>query len=75
MTWDLFSSAAASSKPEPLNETRNEDMARLVAAQQADAGFPDDPIEAVVELETAADAGILGLIPVKSRRGKRTTKA
>lgn len=75
MTWDLFSSAAAGSKPEPLNETRNEDVARLVAAQQADAGFPDDPIEAVVELETAAEAGILGLLPVKARRGKRTTKA
>ena len=72
VTWDLFSAAAAASKPEPLNETRNEDMARLVAAQQADAGFPDDPIEAVVELETPAEPGILGLLPVKAKRGKRS---
>lgn len=71
MTWDLFSAAAAS-KPEPLNETRNEDVARLVAAQQADAGFPDDPIEAVVELETPAKPGLLGLLPVKPKRGKRS---
>ena len=41
MTWDLFSSAAAASKEQPLNEARNEDVARRVAAQQADAGFPD----------------------------------
>jgi exodeoxyribonuclease VII large subunit len=72
VTWDLFSSAAAS-KPEPLNETRNEDVARLVAARQADAGFPDDPIEAVVELETAPE--VLSLLPAKARRGKRAAKA
>ncbi|HEX6368939.1 MAG TPA: exodeoxyribonuclease VII large subunit [Longimicrobium sp.] len=74
MTWDLFSSAAASSKPEPLNETRNEDLARLVAAQQADAGFPDDPIEAVMEIGAAADAEVLALLPAKSRRSSKTKR-
>lgn len=75
MTWDLFSSAAAASKPEPLNETRNEDVARRVAAQQADAGFPDDPIEAVVELESPADGGILSLLPKRGKRSKRKSQA
>lgn len=41
MTWDLFSSAAADKQPR-LNETANEDVARRVAARQADAGFLDD---------------------------------
>ena len=41
MSWDLFSSAAADKKP-GLNETANEDVARRVAARQADAGFLDD---------------------------------
>ncbi|HEY7768208.1 exodeoxyribonuclease VII large subunit [Longimicrobium sp.] len=41
MSWDLFSSAAAEKKP-GLNETANEDVARRVAARQADAGFLDD---------------------------------
>ena len=35
MTWDLFSSAAAD-RGEPLNETRNEELARRVAAREAD---------------------------------------
>lgn len=73
MTWDLFSSAAAS-RPEPLNETRNEDVARRVAAQQADAGFPDDPIEAVVELETSVTDKVLSLLPAK-RKSKRKSAA
>lgn len=39
MSWDLFSSAAAA-RGEPLDETRNEDLARRVAAREAelDAG-------------------------------------
>jgi exodeoxyribonuclease VII large subunit len=41
VSWDLFSSAAADKKP-GLNETANEDVARRVAARQADAGFLDD---------------------------------
>ncbi len=41
MSWDLFSAAAADKKP-GLNETANEDVARRVAARQADAGFLDD---------------------------------
>ena len=41
MSWDLFSSASADRKP-GLNETANEDVARRVAARQADAGFLDD---------------------------------
>jgi exodeoxyribonuclease VII large subunit len=40
VTWDLFTSAAAAQDKGELNETRNEDVARRVAAQQADAGFP-----------------------------------
>jgi exodeoxyribonuclease VII large subunit len=41
VSWDLFSAAAADKKP-GLNETANEDVARRVAARQADAGFLDD---------------------------------
>ena len=44
MTWDLFSSAAAA-RGEGLNEARNEDAARRVAARQADAGFLEEPEE------------------------------
>jgi exodeoxyribonuclease VII large subunit len=35
VSWDLFSSAAAA-RGEPLNETRNEDTARRVAAREAE---------------------------------------
>lgn len=72
MSWDLFSSAAAASKQEPLNETRNEDVARRVAAQQADAGFPDDPLEAVMEIGAAAKAKALSLVPGAKRKAKRS---
>jgi exodeoxyribonuclease VII large subunit len=71
MSWDLFSSAAAASKQEPLNETRNEDVARRVAARQADAGFVDDPLEAVMEIGAAAKAKALSLVPGAKRRSKK----
>ena len=74
MTWDLFSSAAAS-KQEPLNETRNEDVARRVAARQADAGFVDDPLEAVMEIGAAAKAKALSLVPGKRKSKKARAEA
>lgn len=59
MTWDLFTSAAAAEKQSgELNETRNEDVARRVAAQQADAGFPD----------------LLDLAPKKPAKGSKAAK-
>lgn len=75
MTWDLFSSAAAAARPEPLNETRNEDVARRVAAQQADAGFPDDPLAAMLGVQPRAEAKGLPLGVSKLRRGKRAKAA
>jgi exodeoxyribonuclease VII large subunit len=65
LTWDLFSSAAAARKDE-LNETRNEDVARRVAARQADAGFPDDPVQASVEMEVVAEIEEEILLPVRT---------
>ena len=41
MSWDLFSSAGTPEKG--LNEARNADMARAVAARQADSGFSQLP--------------------------------
>lgn len=73
MTWDLFSSAAAAEKGE-LNETRNEDVARIVAARQADAGFPDDPIQAAMEMAVAAEIEEEILLPVKPEKERRTAK-
>jgi exodeoxyribonuclease VII large subunit len=72
MTWDLFSSAAAAAKPEPLNETANEDVARRVAAQQADAGFPDplDPFSPLAPARPAKKG--TGARSPKSRKGART---
>lgn len=70
MTWDLFSSAAAAQQGD-LNETRNEEVARRVAAQQADAGFPDDPVDAILELETTIEAEVLALAPRKTRKSKQ----
>ena len=70
MTWDLFSSAAAA-KPEPLNETRNEDVARRVAAQQADAGFPD-PMELFAPAKPARAAKGTGAKVTKPRKGRRS---
>jgi exodeoxyribonuclease VII large subunit len=70
VTWDLFSSAAAASKEE-LNETRNEEVARRVAARQADAGFPDDPVDASVEMAVEAEVEVLGLAPAKPRRARQ----
>ncbi|HEU0301947.1 MAG TPA: hypothetical protein VFR37_21005, partial [Longimicrobium sp.] len=59
MTWDLFTSAAEAAKQPPLNEARNEDAARRVAARQADEGFPDllDPIAPAAPARTAKTAG------------------
>lgn len=75
MTWDLFSSAEAARKDE-LNETRNEDVARRVAAAQADAGFPDDPIEAAVEMAAAAEIEADTLFhPGKRRRSSKRAEA
>ncbi|HYW11977.1 MAG TPA: exodeoxyribonuclease VII large subunit [Longimicrobium sp.] len=71
MSWDLFSSAAAAEKPGELNETRNEDVARRVAARQADAGFLADPIQASVEMEVMAEIEEEILLPVKSAKPRR----
>jgi exodeoxyribonuclease VII large subunit len=71
VTWDLFSSAAAAEQPGGLNETRNEEVARRVAAQQADAGFPDDPVDAILELETTIEAEVLALAPKKARKPRQ----
>lgn len=74
MSWDLFSSAAAADKGE-LNETRNEEVARRVAARQADAGFPDDPIQVSVEMEVAAEIEEEILLPVKTAaKPRRSTR-
>jgi exodeoxyribonuclease VII large subunit len=66
LTWDLFSSAAAADK-EPLNEARNEDAARRVAAQQADAGFPDP-------FDPASLAGLTRTGRGKAAKGKKAAK-
>jgi exodeoxyribonuclease VII large subunit len=73
VTWDLFSSAAAAEKGE-LNETRNEDVARRVAARQADAGFPDDPIQASMEMAVAAEIEEEILLPVKAAKPRRAAR-
>jgi exodeoxyribonuclease VII large subunit len=45
VSWDLFSSAAEIARTSRSPESRNEDLARAVAARQADAGFVDaDPL-------------------------------
>jgi exodeoxyribonuclease VII large subunit len=74
VTWDLFSSAAAADKGE-LNETRNEEVARRVAARQADAGFPDDPIQASVEMEVAAEVEAEALFAAPARRSRKPKKS
>jgi len=77
VTWDLFSSAAAAAREAgELNETRNEEVARRVAARQADAGFPDDPIEAAEEMDVVAEveAEVLSLLPAKRRRSSTRTR-
>ncbi|HEX8395483.1 MAG TPA: exodeoxyribonuclease VII large subunit, partial [Longimicrobium sp.] len=56
MTWDLFSSAAAAKGPD-INEARNEDIARRVAAQQADAGFLDEDDAPVSTRRGAPEGG------------------
>jgi exodeoxyribonuclease VII large subunit len=73
MTWDLFSSAAAA-QPEPLNETQNAEVARRVAAQQADAGFPD-PLELLVPAKPARAAKGAGAKTTKSKKGGRSKSA
>ncbi|HEX8362263.1 MAG TPA: exodeoxyribonuclease VII large subunit [Longimicrobium sp.] len=68
MTYDLFSSAGASEQPRPgMNEARNEDAARAVAARQADAGFPAAPRAraewTVADVNAAARELIEGVLP------------
>jgi exodeoxyribonuclease VII large subunit len=76
VTWDLFSAAAAAAKESgELNETRNEDVARRVAARQADAGFPDDPVQAVVEMAVSAEAEVLALGPKSRKSRSKKTEA
>ncbi|HYJ80805.1 MAG TPA: exodeoxyribonuclease VII large subunit [Longimicrobiaceae bacterium] len=71
MTWDLFTSAADLARRESpvLNEARNEDVARAVAARDADAGFAGGrlriPVEgmSVGEVNAAARELIEGVFP------------
>jgi exodeoxyribonuclease VII large subunit len=74
VTWDLFSSAAAEPKDPPLNETRNAEVARRVAAQQADAGFPDpfDPAP-LAELVRTGRGG-KGAKGTKAAKSPKTAK-
>ncbi|HEX2078850.1 MAG TPA: exodeoxyribonuclease VII large subunit, partial [Longimicrobium sp.] len=75
MTWDLFTSAAEAAKQPPLNEARNEDAARRVAAQQADAGFPD-LLDALTPAAPAASAKTAGTKSTKAAKsGKRGRSA
>ena len=67
--WDLFTSAEADRRGrEPLNEARNEDLARAVAALDADAG-PRAPVRVpaegmrVSEVNAAARELIEGVFP------------
>ncbi len=69
MTYDLFSSAGASSERprRGMNEARNEDAARAVAARQADAGFPEPRRPrsewTVADVNAAARELIEGVLP------------
>ena len=75
MTWDLFTSAAEIQRKESapagggLDETRNEDVARAVAAREADAGFRAPyvrvPAEgmSVSEVNAAARELVEGVFP------------
>jgi exodeoxyribonuclease VII large subunit len=77
VTWDLFTSAAADRK-EPLNEARNEDAARRVAAQQADAGFPEllDPLTGALPERASRSAAAKPAKSTKTgKRGKSATSA
>ncbi|HEX2202719.1 MAG TPA: exodeoxyribonuclease VII large subunit, partial [Longimicrobium sp.] len=75
MTWDLFTSAAEIQRNESpprgqaLNETRNEDVARAVAAREAETGFgaPYVRVKAdgmsVSEVNAAARELVEGVFP------------
>ena len=71
MTWDLFTSAADVARRESggLNEARNEDVARAVAARQAEAAFRAPRIDVpgdgmtVAEVNAAARELIEGVFP------------
>jgi exodeoxyribonuclease VII large subunit len=72
LTWDLFTSAEFERRQQGgLNETRNEDVARAVAAQQAEAGFRASaprisvPLEGwtVREVNAAARELVEGVFP------------
>jgi exodeoxyribonuclease VII large subunit len=71
MTWDLFTSAADVARRESggINEARNEDVARAVAARQAEAGFRAPRIDVpgdgmtVAEVNAAARELIEGVFP------------
>jgi exodeoxyribonuclease VII large subunit len=65
VTWDLFSSADPPPPRRELNEARNADLARAVAAKQAEAGFPrrTTPEWTVAEVNTAARELIEGVLP------------
>ena len=80
MSWDLFSSAAAAAKDQGLNETANADVARRVAAQQADAGFPDasdlaDPLFAPKPGRAAKTAKAPAAKTAKAKAGKAAKAA
>ena len=67
MTYDLFSSAGASERPRRgMNEARNEEVARAVAARDADAGFPSRTARAewtVADVNAAARELIESVLP------------
>ncbi len=71
MTWDLFSSSGAEPAPQrpALNEARNEEVARAVAAREAERGFPDLPRRAsgaewtVAAVNAAARELVEGFFP------------
>jgi exodeoxyribonuclease VII large subunit len=69
VTWDLFSSAGASDRPprRGMNEARNAEVARAVAARDADAGFASAPHArsewTVADVNAAARELIEGVLP------------